>query len=188
MSTLRSETGQEQPEVMRCATHPEVETGLTCGRCGTPICPRCLVQTPVGARCRDCARMRRQPAFEVSPFQYAQAAATAAAVALVLGFLWSALPLRGYGTFLVTAAVGYIAGEAVSRVVRRKRSLGLKAIAGLAVAGALLVSVAGPVLIASGPTAALRLALAMVGATLASPIILLALALGVYLAVQRIDR
>ena len=36
--------------MMACATHPEVETGLSCGRCETLICPRCLVQTPVGTR------------------------------------------------------------------------------------------------------------------------------------------
>ena len=33
----------------RCSYHPEVETGLACGKCGTYICPRCMVQTPVGA-------------------------------------------------------------------------------------------------------------------------------------------
>jgi hypothetical protein len=38
-----------------CSRHPKVETGLKCGRCGTPICPRCMVYTPVGIRCPDCA-------------------------------------------------------------------------------------------------------------------------------------
>ncbi len=35
---------------MKCATHPEVDTNLRCGKCGKPICLRCLVQTPVGDR------------------------------------------------------------------------------------------------------------------------------------------
>lgn len=39
-----------------CKRHPAIETGLKCGRCGTPICPRCMVYTPVGVRCPDCAR------------------------------------------------------------------------------------------------------------------------------------
>ncbi|WJW66975.1 hypothetical protein OZ401_000221 [Candidatus Chlorohelix allophototropha] len=39
-----------------CKRHPTIETGLKCGRCGTPICPRCMVYTPVGVRCPDCAR------------------------------------------------------------------------------------------------------------------------------------
>ncbi|MBI4498926.1 MAG: hypothetical protein HY689_13625 [Chloroflexi bacterium] len=182
------ETGQGQPEVRYCAAHPTVETGLTCGRCGTPICPRCLVQTPVGARCRECARLRRLPIFEVSPLQYAQAAAVAAGVALALGILWSLLPLRGYGTFVAAAAVGFLIGEAVSRAVNRKRSTGLKVIAGLAVPGAFLVSLLFPLALRFGLAGALALAPGLVVAPLASPLVLLALALGVYLAVLRIDR
>ena len=62
---------------MKCATHPEVETNLTCGKCGTPICPRCLVQTPVGARCRKCAGLRRLPTYEIAPQQYLKAVGVA---------------------------------------------------------------------------------------------------------------
>ena len=39
--------------VTRCAEHPDVETGLRCGRCETPICPKCMIMTPVGARCES---------------------------------------------------------------------------------------------------------------------------------------
>jgi len=35
-----------------CARHRNT-TQLTCARCGKPICPRCLVQTPVGFMCDD---------------------------------------------------------------------------------------------------------------------------------------
>ena len=51
---------------MQCATHPDVETELGCSRCGKAICPRCLVHTPVGARCRECANVRRIPTYNVS--------------------------------------------------------------------------------------------------------------------------
>jgi hypothetical protein len=27
-------------ETVFCERHPDVETALTCGRCGAPICPR----------------------------------------------------------------------------------------------------------------------------------------------------
>jgi hypothetical protein len=30
-------------------------TRLTCCQCGTPICPQCLVRTPVGLKCETCA-------------------------------------------------------------------------------------------------------------------------------------
>lgn len=45
---------------MRCALDPDTETNLTCGKCGQPICPKCLVQTPVGARCPQCAALKQE--------------------------------------------------------------------------------------------------------------------------------
>ena len=43
---------------MYCSKHPEEETSLSCGRCETPICVRCVVHTDVGIRCRECAPAR----------------------------------------------------------------------------------------------------------------------------------
>jgi hypothetical protein len=40
---------------MRCARHPRTETDLSCTRCGTPVCPRCLVHAHVGLHCRKCS-------------------------------------------------------------------------------------------------------------------------------------
>lgn len=39
---------------LRCDTH-QVETRLRCAQCEEPICPRCIVRTAVGLRCRACA-------------------------------------------------------------------------------------------------------------------------------------
>lgn len=41
-----------------CARHKREVTRVRCGRCDTPICPRCTVHGPAGVRCRDCARNR----------------------------------------------------------------------------------------------------------------------------------
>ena len=51
---------------MRCATHPGVETALKCSKCGRPICPKCMVETAVGARCPECARLYRLPTFQIN--------------------------------------------------------------------------------------------------------------------------
>lgn len=40
----------------RCAWHPDAETGLSCQRCGRPICAKCLVDAAVGFQCPECAR------------------------------------------------------------------------------------------------------------------------------------
>ena len=73
---------------MRCATHPEVETNLKCGKCGKLICPKCLVQTPVGARCSDCAKLRKLPVYRVSTQYYLRAIGTGLGMAVVCGAAW----------------------------------------------------------------------------------------------------
>ncbi len=117
---------------MKCAAHPDVETNLRCGKCGRPICPKCLVQTPVGARCSDCARLRRLPTFEVSFRQYLIASGVGLGVAAVAGIAWAMLfNLLSYLSFylVLAAAAGYAMGELISLSVNRKRGPVLQAIA-----------------------------------------------------------
>ncbi|MFH1003250.1 MAG: hypothetical protein V1780_03820 [Chloroflexota bacterium] len=130
--------------VTRCATHPDIETSLRCGKCGKPICPRCLVQTPVGARCRECARLYRLPTYRVSTQHYLKAAGTGLGLALVLGAVWGVVGyfLSFFLSLLLAAGAGYVIGELVSRVANRKRGPGLAAIAGAAVVVSYLVSLA----------------------------------------------
>jgi len=85
---------------MQCATHPSVETELACGRCGKSICPRCLVYTPVGARCRECANVRRLPQYNISASYLARGAGAALVTGLVLGGLWGVLLPFGVSFFL----------------------------------------------------------------------------------------
>lgn len=44
-----------EKDVVYCARHPQTETLLKCGRCDTPMCPRCMIHADVGIRCPDCA-------------------------------------------------------------------------------------------------------------------------------------
>ena len=118
-----------QEAVNYCATHPNVETGLACGRCERFICPRCMIQTPVGSRCGDCARVRKSPVFDVSGKQYLLASAAAVLLGGILGVAWAVLYNEiGRILFLpmiLAAAVGFLVGEAVSAAANRKRGLGL---------------------------------------------------------------
>ncbi len=121
---------------MKCATHPDVETSLRCGKCGKPICPRCMVQTPVGARCQDCAKLYRLPTYRLSSAYYLRAAGAALGTAIVIGVVWgiieSYLPFRFF-TLIIGAGVGWAVGEVVSRAVNRKRGVWLAVIGGVAV-------------------------------------------------------
>ncbi len=39
-----------------CYRHPDRETGVSCSRCGRPICTDCMTSTPVGMRCPECTK------------------------------------------------------------------------------------------------------------------------------------
>jgi len=129
---------------MRCATHPKVETNLRCGKCGKPICPKCLVQTPVGAKCPDCAKLGKLPTYRVSTKYYLRAIGTGLGMAIVCGIVWGViigLVHFFYINLLLAPGAGYAIGEVVSLSVNRKRGKGLAAIAGIAVAISYLVNI-----------------------------------------------
>ncbi len=116
---------------MQCARHTKVETELTCGRCETPICPRCAVFTEVGARCPACAPARKLPQFEIGPVYLLRGAAAAIAAGAALGAVWGAL-LPGrvslFGLFLA-AFIGYLIAEAVGAATNRKAGTPLQVVA-----------------------------------------------------------
>ena len=125
-----------EPETLRCARHPDTETSLRCGKCGTPICPRCLVQTPVGARCPTCAGLKKLPTFRVSSVYYLRAIGAGLGAGIAIGLLWGLIELHlpfFFFSLLLAAGVGWVIGEAISRSANRKRSVGLAIIGGLAV-------------------------------------------------------
>lgn len=132
---------------MKCATHPDVETNLRCGKCDKPICPKCMVQTPVGARCRECARLNKLPTFRLSTQYYLRAIGTALGMAAVTGSVWGLI--SGYIPFvyaniLLGAAVGYAIAEVIGLAVNKKRGIPLAVIAGIAVGLSYLVAVLVP--------------------------------------------
>ncbi len=116
---------------MQCARHSSVETELTCGRCETPICPRCTVFTDVGARCPTCAPARKLPQFEIGPLYLLRGGAAALAAGAGLGAVWGALLPGSIGFFglLLAALLGYLIAEAVSAATNRKSGTPLQVVA-----------------------------------------------------------
>lgn len=146
MGTDVSPELEEAPEeALHCARHPRVETYLRCGNCDTPICPRCLVQTPVGARCPTCARVSKLPTFNVTPVFFARGMTAALVSGIVVGLIWAfALGDLRFGFFSIFLGLilGTVIAEAVSLSANRKRGLGLQICAALGVVLAYLIYLA----------------------------------------------
>lgn len=183
----------EQRQELTCATHPNVVTYLRCGKCDTPICPLCLVHTPVGPRCRSCAQLRRLPIFQVSPEAYLLATGASLGLALVAGMLWGALPLGGFLSFFISPAVGYVIGEGVSRVANRRQSAGLKVLVGLGVFLAYVISRGGTafllttgLLFSGTPGPFVTLLTSAIVSTLLNPFAWIVVGIGAYVAVSRV--
>lgn len=106
-----------------CVNHPRTETSLRCGKCGDLICTRCVVQTPVGGRCRSCAQLRRLPQFEVTLLVLLRASLAGLAASVVL---WTILAYVPYLRFFLSIVVGLGVGEVVSRLAKRRSNIVLQ--------------------------------------------------------------
>lgn len=138
---------------MQCAQHPNVETELRCGRCDTPICPRCLVQSPVGARCKSCSNLGRPTIYRVGATDLGKGLAVSlgmgVAVGLVWGFVFQAIGLAGFYVtasifgwilgFIIGTPLGYGFARLLDRVTGRKRGPRMQGVAVAGIAAAWLM-------------------------------------------------
>ncbi|MRS11915.1 MAG: hypothetical protein EG823_02435 [Actinobacteria bacterium] len=115
----------------QCAFHPTAETNVRCVECDRPICPKDMVQTPVGYKCKECARQLPSARRSVKPKQLALAALASAAVGTGGAFLLAAI---GFGYWFVLLGLGVVTGEAARRASDGHRSAAIAAVAGIAVA------------------------------------------------------
>ena len=131
----------EVVETRPCANHPQVQTVVSCGRCDKPLCPRCMIYTPVGVRCRDCAQLRRLPQYTLTPRVYARVLPTAAALALTCGFLLSFVPrLNLLAGIVIGLVIGFLVSDVLGRVSGYKQGRVMQVIAGATVIVSILSS------------------------------------------------
>ena len=131
-----------------CQRHPDVESELRCGRCETLICPRCLVYTPAGVRCPECAQLRRPPMYELSASHILRATGAAFGLALAIGVA-SAILLPSFGGGFFLFIIGAVAGSALASAIvaavtwatNGKRGVAMQAVACAAVASTGLVRI-----------------------------------------------
>ena len=122
-----------------CSRHPKRETALRCGKCGEFICTRCIVQTPVGARCRDCAQLRRLPQFDVSIWLLARSSAGGLAASAIGWYVVGFIP---YLRFFLAIFVGAAVGQVMSVLARQRSNRPLEVAAVVCVIAGLLLTYA----------------------------------------------
>lgn len=114
----------------QCAFHPNVETNVRCVECDRPMCPKDFVSTPVGYKCKECARQLPSARRAVKPRQLAFASLASAVVGIGGAFLVAVI---GLGFWLIALVLGVATGEAARRASGGHRSGSIAAIAGTSV-------------------------------------------------------
>lgn len=99
-----------------CYRHPDRETRVSCAACGKPICTECMIQTDVGIKCPDDARLPRGArAGVMKPRQIAKTAGAGAGVALAgIAVVFLILQI-GFGSLILSGVGGYGAGTLIYR-------------------------------------------------------------------------
>jgi hypothetical protein len=111
----------DEPGVWFCARHKNVKTRLRCGRCEKPICPKCTVMAPTGARCRDCASNRTSHIYQVGPREMALAFLAAVIMGVVGAMLLNVAGGFSYWLVIYAPVVGPALGKLVTKITGGKR-------------------------------------------------------------------
>jgi hypothetical protein len=113
-----------------CSFHPGVETEVRCTECGRYICPKDMVETPVGYKCPVCAKPARSQYVVVKPGQVLLASIVGGAVGVGGGVVLAFVPLLGIFSGIIW---GVATAEAARRASggHREWAVGIVAIAAI---------------------------------------------------------
>jgi hypothetical protein len=113
---LESQTQDSTTTQAVCYRHPGRETAVSCSNCERPICTDCMVYTPVGIKCPECARQPRSALVRLRPDRAARAIAAAFGAGLAMGL--GIVLLQGVGLFFALI-LGWLIGIAMGELVLR---------------------------------------------------------------------
>lgn len=110
------------------------------------ICPECLIQTPVGFKCPDCAKAKPSHLEEITNKQYIKGGLSGIVIGAGAGYIWYQLSMYGALISLAVAyAVGFCVSRAITASIGTKVGLKIQIFAGLIT---LISIVYNPILIA----------------------------------------
>jgi hypothetical protein len=100
-----------------CKNHSGVLTAVSCGKCGTYICAKCMIFTPVGVRCRPCAQLRPAPQNDVVPTGLIKGSLVAFGISFVGWLIVLNIPFFGW---ILSIFLGLFIGDMASRAAKRR--------------------------------------------------------------------
>jgi hypothetical protein len=117
-----------------CAFHPGVETEVRCAECERPICPKDMVPTPVGYKCKICAKPARSQYVVVKPAQLLRAVLAGGAAGIGLGIV---LAYIHFGGIFMGIIWGALTAEAARRASggHREWAVGIVAVVAIVLGG-----------------------------------------------------
>jgi hypothetical protein len=138
-----SEMSVAQEEVTYCAVHTDKEASLRCIRCERYMCIKCVVQSPVGYICRECARQQDNRFFNASSND---SIIVFSVCAILTGIGAAIISATGFPLFFLLflgLPIGGVIGEAALRATKRRRG---RYSHWIAAAGAVIGGFAGGIL------------------------------------------
>jgi hypothetical protein len=97
-----------------CAFHPGVETELRCTECERYICPKDMVETPVGYKCPVCAKPAPGQHVVLKPQQLVRAIIVGGLVGVLGGIVMAFMSFGFFGFIL-----GFVWGSTTAEATRR---------------------------------------------------------------------
>lgn len=183
---------------LHCARHPSSVTYLRCASCNTPICPRCRVMTPVGAKCPDCAHVPLNPKFRFGVLDGLLTALICLIGGVVLGLLASVMlvflgPLRDLLAIFFPTVAALALAEAIRKAMPVKRSVVVGVFLALGVLLAWIAMSLGDFAIhdplgLANPVLFFQLVRNLGISSVLNPVEVLFIGLGIWIGIQRLGR
>jgi len=102
------------------AEHSCGDCALRCIDCNAQICPKCLVECPVGNRCKNCAKRFTSHVLQIDFWVVLRSFIAAFVAGLLFAFLQALFPLGGFYMLTLGYLFGCLVGNIIFKIAGRK--------------------------------------------------------------------
>jgi len=106
--------------MFKVAEHSCGDCKLRCIDCNAQICPKCLVQCPVGNRCKHCTQRFTSHVLQIDFWTIVRSFSAAFVVGLLFTGLQTIFPLGGFYMLFLVYFLGSFAGNIIFKICGRK--------------------------------------------------------------------